>query len=77
MSDVDGIGDVWNGGSPAADGLRGSPKETGTERSGVEASGFKPHRPHHELLRQLEGVVRGESAPTVRLVLDPRSNLRA
>ena len=35
MSDVDD--------SPVADGLRGSPKETVTERSGVEASGFDSH----------------------------------
>ena len=43
MSDVDGRGDVWDGESSVADGLRGSPKETVTERSGVEASGFKSH----------------------------------
>ena len=43
MSDVDGRRNVRDGESSVADGLRGSPKETVTERSGVEASGFKSH----------------------------------
>ena len=43
MSDPNDRGNVWDGELPLADGLRGSPKETVTERSGVEASGFKSH----------------------------------
>jgi hypothetical protein len=41
--DVKGNGDMQGEKLSEADGLQGSPKETGTERSEVEASGFKSH----------------------------------
>jgi hypothetical protein len=43
MPDVDRRRDIRAEDSLGADGLQGSPKETGTERSEVEASGFKSH----------------------------------
>jgi len=43
MSDANERRDIREEDSSGADGLQGSPKETGTERSGVEASGFKSH----------------------------------
>jgi hypothetical protein len=43
MPDVDERRSISEEPSSGADGLHGSPKETGTERSEVEASGFKSH----------------------------------
>jgi hypothetical protein len=43
MSDANERRDTREEDSLGADGLRGFPKETGTERSGVEARGFKSH----------------------------------
>jgi len=49
MSDANERRDIREEDSLGADGLQGFPKETGTERSEVEARGFKSHPPHFEL----------------------------
>jgi len=54
MPDASGRRDIREEDSLGADGLQGFPKETGTERSGVEASGFKSH-PRH-LIRDSESL---------------------
>ncbi len=43
MSDANERRDIREEDSLEADGLQGSPKETGTKRSGVEDRGFKSH----------------------------------
>ncbi len=43
MPDANERRDIRKEDSLEADGLQGSPKETGTERSGVEDRGFKSH----------------------------------
>jgi hypothetical protein len=53
MADASERRDIRAEDSLEADGLQGSPKETGTERSGVEASGFKSH-PRRFLISPLQ-----------------------
>ncbi|TSA43036.1 hypothetical protein D4R54_01630 [archaeon] len=59
MSDASGRRDIREEDSLEADGLQGFPKETGTERSEVEARGFKSH-PRRFLTNPLGSFPLGE-----------------
>ena len=59
MPNVDENRSIREEDSSGADGLGGFPKETGTERSEVEARGFKPH-PRRFLINPLGSFPPGE-----------------
>jgi hypothetical protein len=67
MPDANARRDIREDDSLGADGLQGFPKETGTERSGVEDRGFKSHP--RRLNLQYSALCQLNPKPPIQLIL--------